>query len=153
MKLRILTVGRRHETNVAELVAKYEQRLKQFAEIEWVYIAPASYEQQVPTIKDESERIIKLIKPNETVILLDERGREYDNRGFAEMIQMQTNRGRSNFVFVIGGAFGVSENLRQRADSIWSLSPLVFPHQLVRIILIEQLYRTFSLLANHPYHH
>ena len=92
------------------------------------------------------------LDPADYVVVLDEHGTLLDSPAFSKKIEMTFTRSR-HLVFVIGGAYGVSGELLERADLVWSLSPLVFPHQLVRLLLAEQLYRAQEIAANHPYHH
>ena len=101
---------------------------------------------------EESQRILSKLRPTDTVILLDEMGTQFDSTALARTLDQLFTNGKS-VVFVIGGAYGVSDELRSRADTVWSLSPLVFPHQLVRLILIEQLYRAQSIANGGRYHH
>jgi 23S rRNA (pseudouridine1915-N3)-methyltransferase len=101
----------------------------------------------------EGEIILGLLKNDDYLVLLDERGKHFTSEGFAAFIQQRANESKKNIIFLIGGAFGVSEEVSKRADYTWSLSPLVFPHQLVRLILAEQIYRACSINRNEKYHH
>lgn len=102
--------------------------------------------------EEESRAIFSRLDSQDTVILLDERGKLLDSPALSRMLSSYIESSR-HIVLVIGGAYGVSEELQSRADLVWSLSPLVFPHQLVRLLLIEQLYRAQEIAAGHPYHH
>jgi 23S rRNA (pseudouridine1915-N3)-methyltransferase len=99
---------------------------------------------------EESERLLKRLKQDDFVILLDERGNNLSSPELAALLQ---GRGDHQVVIIIGGAFGVTPELRERADVVWSLSRLVFPHQLVRLILAEQLYRAQEITRGGQYHH
>jgi 23S rRNA (pseudouridine1915-N3)-methyltransferase len=99
----------------------------------------------------EEEQIIRNINNQDFVILLDEKGKQYSSRGFASQINERLIRD-SSIVFVIGGAFGFSDKVYQRANMIWSLSSLTFPHHMVRTIFLEQLYRSFTILKGERYH-
>jgi 23S rRNA (pseudouridine1915-N3)-methyltransferase len=101
----------------------------------------------------EGELILKNIKPAEDVILLDERGREFSSMEFAKVLQDKIAYTGKDIVFVIGGAYGFSETVRQRANSKISLSRMTFSHQMVRAIFVEQLYRAFTIMKGEPYHH
>ena len=101
----------------------------------------------------EGETILNLLKKEDYLILLDERGKTLTSEGVANFIQQRANESEKQLVFLIGGAFGVSKAVFERADYVWSLSPLVFPHQLVRLILSEQIYRACSINRNEKYHH
>ncbi|MCX6293908.1 MAG: 23S rRNA (pseudouridine(1915)-N(3))-methyltransferase RlmH, partial [Sphingobacteriales bacterium] len=96
---------------------------------------------------------LNLLKKEDYLILLDERGKTLTSEGVASFIQQRANESEKQLVFLIGGAFGVSKAVFERADYVWSLSPLVFPHQLVRLILSEQIYRACSINRNEKYHH
>ncbi len=102
--------------------------------------------------EEESDRILKALKPQDFVVLLDERGSSLTSPQLAAALQKQFDTGK-NVVMIIGGAYGVSAELQKRADLVWSLSGLVFPHQLVRLIIAEQIYRAQEISAGRPYHH
>lgn len=102
--------------------------------------------------QDESERILSRLKPDDFVILLDERGKLVDSPSLSRLLLAPLESSKT-VVVIIGGAYGVDDTVHNRADIVWSLSPLVFPHQLVRLILAEQLYRAQEIAAGNPYHH
>lgn len=149
--IRIFAVGKKHESWVAEGIERYERRLSKTWSTEWVLLPHASAEGDRAR-EDESERILTRLKPDDFVILLDERGKMLDSPALSHVLQEQLDISR-RIVCIIGGAFGVNEALTGRADLVWALSPLVFPHQLVRLILLEQLYRAQEIAAGSPYHH
>jgi 23S rRNA (pseudouridine1915-N3)-methyltransferase len=152
MQIVIVAVGKRSEASIESLVLEYQKRLAKDYQIEWKYVPASSSSDSELCRAEESTAIFNQLKPNDQVILLDERGEQKDNQGFAEVFQrLASMQGR--LVFIIGGAYGVSELLRQRANFVWSLSKLVFPHRLIRLILVEQLYRTVMITKDHPYHH
>ena len=101
----------------------------------------------------EGEVLAALITKEDYVVLLDERGKTFTSEGFSKFIEKRTVESVRNIIFIIGGAYGVSEAIIQRANFKWSLSALVFPHQLVRLILAEQVYRACSIIRNEKYHH
>jgi 23S rRNA (pseudouridine1915-N3)-methyltransferase len=103
--------------------------------------------------KKEGEMITGFLQTEDWLVLLDEHGKMMSSEGLASFIQLRANESTKNIVFLIGGAFGVSEAVKQRANFTWSLSKLVFPHQLVRLILAEQVYRACSINRNEKYHH
>lgn len=105
------------------------------------------------TKKLEEELILKKLQPQHYLILLDERGKMLDSTQWASQFQSFMNQGVRTLVILIGGAFGVTDAIRDRANQVWSLSKLVFPHQMVRLMIAEQVYRAFSILNNTPYHH
>lgn len=134
------------------MIANYEKRLAGDYQILWRYISTANSTNKLKCQNEESNSLLKQITQTDQVVLLDERGEQKDNQAFAELFE-QLAGAQGRVVFIIGGAYGVSEALRRRANFVWSLSKLVFPHQLIRLILIEQLYRTVMVIKGHPYHH
>ncbi len=145
MKLLVISPGKSHDDTVADGIAEYEKRLRKFA-VEWLF----------PTAGDkdnEAAGILKTIKDSDYVVLLDEHGKDINTPGFAKLLDTHLGQGTKRLVFVIGGAFGVSEDVKARANTTLKLSSLVFPHMLVRLILVEQLYRAGSILDGGKYHH
>lgn len=147
----IIAVGKKHESWIAEGLERYSKRLQEPWKIQWVLL-PHSSREGLSARQDESERILDKLNPQDYVILLDERGRALDSPALSSHLQGVLASSR-RVVCVIGGAYGVNDALMERADMVWSLSPLVFPHQLVRLILAEQLYRAQAIASGHPYHH
>lgn len=151
MSIKILAIGKKHDSWVAEGIERYQKRLKSPFLVEWVYLPHSSLDGDRAR-QEESERILSRLDAHAFIVLLDERGKALDSPQLSTMLRDQLDRSR-DIVFVIGGAYGVNDALRDRADSVWSLSPLVFPHQLVRLILIEQLYRSQQISLGGQYHH
>lgn len=147
----VIAVGKGHEASLKDAIGRYEKRLKKPFEVQWVLLPHSQYS-GVKAAEDESVRVEKRIPFNAFVILLDERGQNIDSPALAAKIDKALSDAKK-LVFVIGGAYGVTDEFRQKADFIWSLSRLVFPHQLVRLILAEQLYRAQSIIRGEPYHH
>lgn len=146
MKLLIISPGKAHDSTVAEGIAEYEKRLSKALPIEWALPKPSD--------KDtECEALLKLLRDDDYVVLLDERGRDIDTAGLAKRLDMGLQSGLKRLVFIIGGAYGVNDSVRERAQTTLKLSSLTFPHMLVRLILAEQLYRAHSILAGGKYHH
>jgi 23S rRNA (pseudouridine1915-N3)-methyltransferase len=151
MAIKILAVGKKHETWVEPGIQRYETRLKRPFNTEWVLL-PHSAREGLTAREEESERLLSRIKPNDYVVLLDERGKLFDSPSLSRLLLGPLESSRP-VVIIIGGAYGVDNTVHARADSTWSLSPLVFPHQLVRLLLVEQLYRAQEIAAGRPYHH
>ena len=103
--------------------------------------------------KKEGEIILQGLRPEDFLVTLDERGKQLSSEGLANFLQAQSNSSVKNLVFLIGGAFGLDEKIIAKAKFNWSLSSLTFPHQLVRLILAEQIYRACTILRNEKYHH
>lgn len=149
--IRIIAVGKKHENWVTEGIERYQKRLKKPFNIEWVLL-PHSAKKGLEARQNESKAILSRLGPTNFVVLLDETGKLYDSPALSRHIVSIFENG-SDVTIVIGGAYGVDETLQTRSQIVWSLSPLVFPHQLVRLMLIEQLYRAQEIAAGHPYHH
>jgi 23S rRNA (pseudouridine1915-N3)-methyltransferase len=151
MPLKILTVGKKHESWVSEGISRYEKRLRAPFSLEWVLLPHSSFEGDRAR-QEESERILSRLQPDDIVILLDERGKFLDSPALSDLLATHLHASRT-IVLVIGGAYGVEDTIHARATVTWSLSPLVFPHQLVRLILAEQLYRAQQIQLGSAYHH
>ena len=151
MSIRIITVGKRHESWVADGIERFRKRLKKPYEIDFTFVPHTTAGEQ-RSREEESAAVEKHLRPTDHVILLDERGKQFTSPQLAGHVQQLFDTARHPVV-VIGGAYGVNDRLRARADTIWSLSKLVFPHQLVRLVLAEQVYRAQEISAGRPYHH
>lgn len=147
----IIAVGKKHEGWITDGLERYEKRLGKPWNVKWVLLSHSPAE-SVGARQDESERILQRLNPDDFVVLLDERGKLLDSPALAKQMEAVFPTGK-NIVCIVGGAYGVNEALTKRANLVWSLSPLVFPHQLVRLILIEQIYRAQEIALGHPYHH
>ncbi len=147
----LIAIGKNHESWIRPGVDRYLERLQGAWKSKWILL-PHSSKTGLSARQEESQAILSRLDPADYVVVLDEHGTLLDSPAFSKKIEMTFTRSR-HLVFVIGGAYGVSGELLERADLVWSLSPLVFPHQLVRLLLAEQLYRAQEIAANHPYHH
>ena len=156
MKLVFWTVGGKNEPFVKEGIELFSKRIERYFPSEWKIVPPpknsATMEENMQR-EAESRLLLEAIDPVDYVVLLDERGRMLDSPGLANLLQERALNGAKRVHFLIGGAFGVNEDLRKRADFMWQLSKLVFPHQLVRLILAEQVYRACTILRGEKYHH
>jgi 23S rRNA (pseudouridine1915-N3)-methyltransferase len=156
MKLQCWTVGKGHESYVNEGITMFSKRTSHYYSIDWQIIPPAKNAQNLSEeeIKEqEGLSILKHIKQDDYLILLDERGKMLSSPELANFIVSRANESKKQLIFLIGGAFGVSKDVSQRANYTWSISPLVFPHQIVRLILSEQIYRACTIIKNEKYHH
>ncbi len=149
--IRIIAIGRKHESWIAEGLQRYEKRLQKPWDAEWVLL-PHSALDGPRARQEESERMLGRIKDTDHVVLLDETGEPLDSPALSRLCEQVFTTGKP-LTFVIGGAYGVDERLHARANRVVSLSRLVFPHQLVRLILAEQLYRAQSIASGGRYHH
>ena len=149
--MKIIAIGKKHEKWVLNGIELFEKRLKKPFNLSWDILPHSNFAEEKAR-EEETHRILAKIKPSDFVILLDERGKNISSPEFAKMLSNGFVNSQ-NFVIVIGGAFGVSEELRKRANFVWSLSKLVFPHQIVRLILVEQIYRAQEISSGGKYHH
>ena len=149
--MRIIAIGKKHEKWVLNGIELFEKRLKKPFNLSWDILPHSNFAEEKAR-EEETQRILAKIKPSDFVILLDERGKNISSPELAKMLSNGFVNSQ-NFVIVIGGAFGVSEELSQRANFVWSISKLVFPHQIVRLILVEQIYRAQEISSGGKYHH
>ncbi len=156
MKITMLTVGQTEKNWIKEGLDVYVSRLKHYCAFsvneipELKNVSSLSREQ---IRKKEGELVLKAVRDSDEVILLDEHGKEYSSTGFAEALERKISLGGRDIVFVIGGAYGFSEEVYRRSNSSISLSKMTFSHQMVRTIFAEQLYRAFTIMKGQPYHH
>lgn len=156
MKIAFWSLGKPHENYVKEGVEDFTRRISKYFKVEWVIIPPVKNAASLPEAeqkKKEGESILQLLGKDDYLVVLDERGKQVSSEGLADFLQARANESSKQLVFLIGGAFGVDEAVIKRANYKWSLSQLVFPHQLVRLILSEQVYRACTILKNEKYHH
>jgi len=153
MKISIWSVGKNHEAYIKDGVAEFTKRISHYYPIDWQIITPSKANQPIAIKKEEAQNIMKQLASTDVLILLDETGKMMSSPGIAQLIQQKANQSAQKLIFLIGGAYGVSDDIKKRANHTWSLSQLVFPHMLVRLLLSEQIYRACSILANEKYHH
>ena len=156
MKFQFWTIGKNHEPYVKEGVELFTKRICNYYTAEWNIIAMpknAASLNEKDLKKKEGEIITGLLQKDDYLVLLDENGKQLSSEDLANFIQQRANESLKNIIFLIGGAYGVSEAVKKRANYQWSLSKLIFPHQLVRLILAEQIYRACSINRHEKYHH
>jgi 23S rRNA (pseudouridine1915-N3)-methyltransferase len=156
MKISFWSVGKAHETYVKEGIEEFTKRVSKYFPVQWNIIPVpknAATLSEIDLKKREAEIILSLLKEDDYLIALDEKGKEISSEGLAQFIQQRANESRKQLVFLIGGAFGLDEKVLKTAKYKWSLSQLTFPHHLVRLILAEQVYRACTILQNEKYHH
>ncbi len=155
MKVTLICIGKTDDKYIQEGCEVYIKRLQHYFKTEVSIIPDLKNVHKMDTQerkKKEGQLILKQIEKSDTVILLDEKGKEFTSRQFAQDIQKKMNSGAKRVVFVIGGAFGFSDEMYQRATGKLSLSKMTFSHQMVRLFFLEQLYRANTILNNEPYH-
>jgi 23S rRNA (pseudouridine1915-N3)-methyltransferase len=156
MKIHCWSIGKNHEPYVKAGVDDFTHRISRYYPVQWSIIPTpknAGMLSEMDLKKKEGETILEWLNKEDYLVVLDERGKHLTSEGLAEFIQTRANDSIKNLVFLIGGIYGVDEAVLKRANFTWSLSQLVFPHQLVRLILAEQLYRACTILRNEKYHH
>ena len=156
MNIELIVVGKTDMKEVEALVAMYTKRLNHYVRFAITTIADVRNTKKLSEAEQkrlEGEAILKLITDSDHLMLLDENGAEYRSIEFADMLQRRMLSGTKRLVFLIGGPYGFSDAVYQRANSKISLSKMTFSHQIVRAIFTEQLYRAFTILKNEPYHH
>ncbi len=156
MQVEIWSIGKESEPFIRDGLAYYTGKCKPYAAVSLIVIpSPKKAAGAAPEkVKEaEEEAIRSRLKPQHYLVVLDERGAPLDSPGWAKAFEKARDGGARTLVLLIGGAFGVTEALRADAKAVWSLSKLVFPHQLVRLIAAEQVYRAFSILHGSGYHH
>ena len=156
MTIKLLAVGKTDSTLLQELIAEYENRLKHYIKFE-IEIIPdiknAKNLSETQQKEKEGELILKKIHSTSILVLLDENGKQFSSIDFATYLQKKMNSGIKQLVFVIGGPYGFSEAVYKKAQAKISLSKMTFSHQMVRLFIVEQIYRGFTILKNEPYHH
>ncbi|MBE0664051.1 MAG: 23S rRNA (pseudouridine(1915)-N(3))-methyltransferase RlmH, partial [Bacteroidales bacterium] len=155
MKFTLINTGKTEEKYIQDGLALYEKRLLHYCSFEntFVNVGSVAGKLPVPQLKlREAEIILKKIKPEDFVVLLDENGKQMKSQEMAAWMNEQMIRGTRHLVFITGGAYGFHESMHHRANLKLSLSLLTFPHQLVRLIFLEQLYRAFTIIRGEPYH-
>ncbi len=156
MKFHIYSVGKPNESYIKTGVDEFTNRISRYYSIEWKIIPTpknSSSMNETTLKKKESEIILELLNKEAYLVALDSQGKQLDSEGLANFMQKRANESIKNLIFLIGGAYGLGEELMKRANFKWSLSALTFPHQLVRLILAEQIYRACTILKNEKYHH
>lgn len=156
MNIVLLCMGKTQMPYLKEGIHDYEKRLKhyvRFARIELPDLKNTA-STPIPSIKEkEGKQLLKQVKSEDHLILFDERGSTYTSKQMSFQIEQHLQKGTKRLVFAIGGAYGFSEEIKNRAQEMWSLSSLTFPHQLVRLLCIEQIYRCFTIIKRENYHH
>lgn len=158
MGITIIAVGKMKEKFYREAIMEYTKRLSRYCKLVITEVPDektpdhASITETEKIKEKEGQRILNYVKEDAFLIALEIQGKEFDSVGFAEKIELLGIQGKSNLVFVIGGSLGLHESVLKRADELLSFSEMTFPHQLMRVILLEQLYRGYRIINHEPYH-
>lgn len=143
MMIQVITMGKKHDEHLRDAIEEYSSRIGHVVKFGWKVIDGS--------IADES--VLKHITSSDIVVVLHDSGKMWSTEDFALFLEKQMNESVKKLIFIIGGSYGVDAAVMNRANYIWSLSKLIFPHMLVRLIVAEQLYRAFSILKGSKYHH
>lgn len=156
MQIQFWSVGKNNESYIQQGVDDFTGRIKKYFPVEWKIISPvknAASLSETDLKKAEAIIILQHLQKDDYLILLDETGKQFSSVPLSGFIQQRANESCKRLIFLIGGAFGVDDVVKKKANYMWSLSLLVFPHMLVRLILAEQVYRACTILRNEKYHH
>lgn len=156
MKFKFIAIGKQHEPYVKEGVEDFTKRISNYYKAQWNIIPVpknAATLSEPELKKKEGELILQTLGKDDFLVALDERGKQTNSEGLSSFLENLANRSIKQVVFLIGGAFGLDEAVLKKADFKWSLSELTFPHQLVRLVLAEQVYRACTIQRNEKYHH
>ena len=154
MKIKLLVVGKTSNTFIKSLISDYEDRINHFINYEIIKINLKKNKNisEKEIKKKEGIKILDRIEKKDYVVLFDENGKEYSSVEFSEFIKNKITNFSKKIIFVVGGAYGFSDDIYVRSNSLISLSKMTFSHQMIRIFILEQLYRAFTIINNHPYH-
>ena len=156
MKIKLLVIGKTDDRNLNELIAIYQKRLQHYISFQLEIIPDLKNSKNLSQLQQkekEGELILSKIQATDQLILLDEKGKEHRSIEFANYLQKKMNSGIKQLVFVIGGPYGFSEAVYKKAMGKLSFSKMTFSHQMIRLFVVEQIYRGFTILRNEPYHH
>ncbi len=156
MTIKLLTIGKTDNKQLQMLINDYTKRLSHYINFELDIIPDLKNTKSLNEIQQkqkEGELILKKLNPLDVLILLDENGKQYDSVAFSNYLQKHMNSGIKQLVFVVGGPYGFSQDVYNKAQGKLSLSKMTFSHQMIRLFFVEQLYRGFTILRNEPYHH
>ena len=152
MRITLLWVGKTKNGLLLSLIDDYWERLSHFCELSLIEIRSAQEEDRGRLVTKEAQKILAKIEPNDFLILLDSQGKNLTSQEFSEQLSSYRDRSPAKLVFVIGGHWGVSPAVRKRANELISLSRMTFNHEMIRLFLLEQLYRSFTIIHRIPYH-
>ncbi len=152
----LCSIGKPHDAYIKQGVEDFTKRINNYFTAEWLLVPSPKNAALLPEgdlKKAEAKQVLSSLQPDDYLVLLDERGKQITSPQLAQLVQQKANESCKRLVFLVGGAYGVDEVIVKRANYILSLSQMVFPHMLVRLILAEQVYRACTILRNEKYHH
>lgn len=156
MKVLLLMIGKTNQESLQQLIQDYMNRIQHYVNFETATIPELKNTKNLPIAEQkekEADLILKQIDNQDDIILLDEKGKQYSSLAFAEFMDKKMNSSIKRMVFVVGGPFGFSKRIYDRANGMISMSPMTFSHQMIRLIFTEQLYRAMTIIRGENYHH
>lgn len=156
MQIKLIAIGKTDDKQLLQLIEQYQKRLKHYIKFDLDIIPDIKNVKNLSEKQQkekEGELILKKLSPTDILVLLDENGKQFTSVEFSSYLQKKMNAGIKQLVFVIGGPYGFSETVYQKAQGKISLSKMTFSHQMIRLFIVEQIYRGFTILKNEPYHH
>ncbi len=156
MKIILLTVGKTTDSNLIKLQEEYQNRLKFYVPFEMLVVPELKNTKSLSIneqLEKEADMLLKQFETGDEIILLDEKGKQFTSVGFSDFLEKKMLLSIKRVIFVVGGPYGFSERIYNRANSKISLSPMTFSHQMIRLIFVEQVYRAMTILKGEPYHH
>jgi 23S rRNA (pseudouridine1915-N3)-methyltransferase len=156
MKITIVVVGKTVGKDLTSLMAEYEKRLKRYVKVNWIEIPDHKNRGKITPLelkKYEGQQILKKLEPGDALYLWDEKGTEYTSVQFSQFFRKKMGSGLKNLVLVVGGAYGFSDEVYAKAQGKIAISKFTLPHQLIRVFILEQVYRAFTIIKGEPYHH
>jgi 23S rRNA (pseudouridine1915-N3)-methyltransferase len=156
MKIKLLAIGKTDNKQLIQLIDEYQKRLKHYIKFEFDIINDIKNAKNLSELQQkekEGELILNKISNTDVLVLLDDKGKQFSSIEFSKYLQKKMNAGIKQLVFVIGGPYGFSEAIYKKAKEQLSLSKMTFSHQMIRLFIVEQIYRGYTILRNEPYHH
>ncbi|MCD8432137.1 23S rRNA (pseudouridine(1915)-N(3))-methyltransferase RlmH [Tenacibaculum finnmarkense genomovar ulcerans] len=156
MKIKLIAIGKTDDKNLIQLINNYQNRLKHYVKFELEIIADIKNVKNLSEAQQkekEGELILAKLQATDQLVLLDDKGKDFTSIGFSQYLQKKMNSGIKQLVLVIGGPYGFSDAIYKKSTGKISLSKMTFSHQMIRLFIVEQIYRGFTILRNEPYHH
>jgi len=151
MRVRLILVGKTKDANLRALIAEYLKRLTRFARCEVTELSERRAQTAALCIEEEGTRICEALRADALTVLLDVEGRQWSSQELATEVRRWQDTGTKEVAFIVGGAYGVSDKVKERANVVWSLSQLTLTHEMARVVLLEQIYRAYTIIQGLPY--
>ena len=152
LRIKLIVVGKTKTSYIQQGVDDFLKRLSRYAQVEMTVVKPVVKHPEGQILTLEGENLLKKVAPDDYVVALDRKGRQFNSEQFSRFFVECMNKGRSHIAFIIGGQLGLAEDVQQKANMVLSLSAMTFTHDMSRLILLEQIYRAMTILHGEPYH-